>query len=95
MTKTEYEALIETVGEEYDLDISSSLSQKLSTRAEEVELENLLFDDIVDELMEIVPEDYREEDNWQDFINEIADAVFDNAEEETEDYGEYDEEDDE
>jgi len=86
--------LIETVGEEYDLDISSSLSQKLSTRAEEVELENLLFDDIVDELMEIVPEDYREEDNWQDFINEIADAVFDNAEE-IEEYGEYDEDDDE
>lgn len=94
MTKTEYEALIETVGEEYDLEISSSLSQKLSTRAEEVEAENLLFDDIVDELMEIVPEDYREEDNWQDFINEIADAVFDNVEE-IEEYGDYDEDDDE
>jgi hypothetical protein len=93
MEKNEYEALIETVSEQYDLEMPDKLSIRLASRAHELEFEHLSFDDIFDELIEVIPENFKNEDSWQDFLGEIADEVFDNInDDDTEE--EFDEDDD-
>lgn len=96
MNKTEYEALIETISDEHDIELSDKLLEKLVNRAYEVEQEGLTYDDIFDELKEVVPEDFRDEDNWQSFLSELSDDVYDAADdEEAEEYDDSEDDDDE
>lgn len=83
---------IESVFDEYDIKLNSTLVNKIALLASELIEEELSLDDINDEVAGVIPDNFSEkyEDVIDDFIVEVSDLIFsicgeEDAEEPTDD----------
>lgn len=78
--------MFEEFADDAGISISENLLNKLALRSIELEKEyDFTIDDIFEEITDIIPSRFQNNDEWIEFLNEVTNFVFDEKEN-----GEYD-----
>ena len=78
MTYENYKAQLDILLDEADFTFSDNLVSKLARRAEELEKEiDFEMEDILEELLCILPSKFSDDVDVEDLLSEFADFVFD------------------
>ena len=86
MDKENYISMFEEFADDAGISISENLLNKLALRSIELEKEyDFTIDDIFEEITDIIPSRFQNNDEWIEFLNEVTNFVFDEKEN-----GEYD-----
>lgn len=73
-----YKSIFSETAEDNGLELKDSLLEKLARRAIDIEREcDFSIDDIFDEFQDTVPSHYLKNDEFNDFLSEITNFVFD------------------
>jgi len=76
-----YKIQFEEFAEDADISLNENILSNLSRRAVQLEKEaDFSLDDLVEELIDIVPARFQSDADWINYITELANFVFDEKE---------------